>query len=57
MTKEPTTSELIVYFGNMIGHLKNKIFSYDEKGWTFASDLEIQLYKKAVEAEKKEKKK
>lgn len=47
MTKEPTASELIVYFGNLIGNLKNIIFSYNEKGWELASDLEIELYKKA----------
>ena len=51
--KEPTTYELIVYFGNMIGHLKRKVFSFDEKGWEIANDLEMQLYKKANELKEK----
>ena len=54
MTKNPTASELITYFGNLVGTIKNIIFSYDEAGWALASDLEIELYKRADKLKERE---
>ena len=52
--KEPTVKELLVKLGNFVAGIKNLVFSHDEKGWQHASDLEMELYKKAHEGEGEE---